>query len=265
MALRPILRDSYHWLYPQLLPLRFLWADLTAPRAGEKLPPARLRYRVSETLDRESFLNVGMMTADAVHTAAEAAPLPLSAGMRVLDFGCGCGRTLRWLTQLEPAVEWTGCDADGEAVAWCRQALPSVRFDHTQAMPPLPYAGESFDLVYAISVFTHLDHHRQEAWVRELARVMRPGGVLLLSMFHPSVAVALGAETELIREGFLFLSSKKARGVMPEWYQTALATPEHTAATLQTDFDVVGRREHALGDQDLVVARRKGAGAASQA
>jgi SAM-dependent methyltransferase len=70
---------------------------------------------------------------------------------------------------------------NGDAIAWCRAKLPFGRFETNGLEPPLAFADESFDLVYALSVFTHLTVPLQQAWLRELRRVLRPGGLLLLT------------------------------------------------------------------------------------
>jgi SAM-dependent methyltransferase len=48
--------------------------------------------------------------------------------------------------------------------------------------PPLDYGASRFDFVYAVSVFTHLDEDLQRAWMDDLLRVLRPGGVLYLTL-----------------------------------------------------------------------------------
>ena len=91
--------------------------------------------------------------------------------MAALDFGCGCGRTLRWLTREWRDVSWHGTDVDAEAVGWCRSHLPG-RFEVNGPMPPLPFPNASFDLVLGVSVFTHLDEPVQRGWAAELRRVL---------------------------------------------------------------------------------------------
>ena len=67
------------------------------------------------------------------------------------------------------------------AVEWCRANLPFARFEINRLDPPLEFEDESFDLVYALSVFTHLTDELQLAWRDELRRVLGPGGSLLLT------------------------------------------------------------------------------------
>jgi SAM-dependent methyltransferase len=113
----------------------------------------------------------------------------------VLDFGCGTGRLLLswWLQDRERTLR--GCDLNGALIEWGRAHLPAgIEVRATALDPPLPYPGSSFDLVQAVSVFTHLSWERQERWVAELSRILRPGGVLLATLHGPLYVELLGDE-----------------------------------------------------------------------
>ncbi|MCP6725914.1 class I SAM-dependent methyltransferase, partial [Klebsiella pneumoniae] len=88
--------------------------------------------------------------------------VPLDSIGSVLDFGCGCGRVTRWWADFEGAV--AGSDVNAEAVAWCRENLGFASFEQNALAPPLDFDDASFDLVYALSVFTHLTEELQLAW-----------------------------------------------------------------------------------------------------
>ena len=74
-----------------------------------------------------------------------------------------------------------GTDASAAAVEWCRRNLAFARFETNGLAPPLPYGDAGFDLVYALSVFTHLTVELQQAWLRELRRVLRTDGLLIVT------------------------------------------------------------------------------------
>jgi SAM-dependent methyltransferase len=74
-----------------------------------------------------------------------------------------------------------GCDYNRTSIEWCRRNLTFARFEVNALQPPLPYRDEQFDLVYALSVFTHLPEPLQFAWMREMKRVLKPGGFLIFS------------------------------------------------------------------------------------
>ena len=56
--------------------------------------------------------------------------------------------------------------------------MPRSTFEANNALPPLLFPDCAFDLVFAISVFTHLDEQYQLAWLAELRRVAQPGAIL---------------------------------------------------------------------------------------
>jgi SAM-dependent methyltransferase len=103
----------------------------------------------------------------------------------VLDFGCGAGRVLPHFAQLAPDSACAGCDVDDSAIGWAARQRPGPAWSVTSFHPPLPYAADSFDLVYSISVFSHLDRGLSGLWLHELRRVLAPGGLALLSVHGP--------------------------------------------------------------------------------
>lgn len=248
---RAALRPAYHRLYRLGVRTACVAADLARPR---DLPPAMLRYRVSESLSIPMFRNVGLKCAMVIEESVS-----LGDGTRVLDFGCGCGRTLRWMIERHPAVDFTGVDCDAEAIDWCRAAFPRAAFHATQADPPLPFTDHSFDAVYCISVFTHLDEAAQDRWLRELARVLKPGGRLLLTIHGAGAAQALGAAkiTELQERGFFHTRSRKLDGIMPAWYQTSWHTAEYMMSRMAESFEAGKLRRVEDGTQDVLSATRR--------
>jgi SAM-dependent methyltransferase len=93
---------------------------------------------------------------------------------RILDVGCGTGTMLHHLARYGDAE---GVDADARAVALChRRGLERVR----QAELPLPWGDGTFDLVTALDVLEHADD--DTALLRELRRVTRPGGMVMVSV-----------------------------------------------------------------------------------
>lgn len=109
-------------------------------------------------------------------------------GKHVLDFGCGAGRTLRhFLHEAETATFW-GCDIDRESIEWLEANLaPPLQVFANEETPPLPFAAESLDLVYVVSVFTHLADS-WSAWFLELRRVLKPSGLLIATFIGPAAA-----------------------------------------------------------------------------
>lgn len=104
------------------------------------------------------------------------------APLRMLDFGCSSGRVLRHFLANAPEARVHGCDLWANAVRFMNAHLPprGVYFQNS-VVPSLPLPDASLDLVFCGSVFTHMDEF-EEAWLLELRRVLRPGGVAFVTI-----------------------------------------------------------------------------------
>jgi ubiquinone/menaquinone biosynthesis C-methylase UbiE len=109
---------------------------------------------------------------------------------QVLDVGCGTGSLAVLIKRLYPTVEVIGADPDPKALARgerkARRASVSVRFDRGFA-DSLPYPGGTFDRVFSSLMFHHLERGNKERSLREIRRVLRPGGRLeFLDIANPT-------------------------------------------------------------------------------
>ncbi len=146
---------------------------------GLPVPTARLLMLTTASPSVEWFIQTGRAGADSIRAQLERNSIPLPEVGAVLDFGCGCGRIIRHWADLPAEIH--GCDYNPVLIDWCRRRLPFAQFETNELEPPLPYTDARFDLIYALSVFTHLPEPLQSRWVAELARVLRPGGHLIIS------------------------------------------------------------------------------------
>ena len=97
---------------------------------------------------------------------------------RIFEFGCGHGRLTRLLCDLAPEAEIHGCDVSRREVARCAARCPRGQFIVNEIMPPLPYPEGRFDFIYSYSVFTHLSEENHRRWLKDLTRLLQPGGVM---------------------------------------------------------------------------------------
>jgi SAM-dependent methyltransferase len=117
-----------------------------------------------------------------VKTRAHSLGIALTRGHDVLDFGCGWGRFMRLFWRDVGARGLHGCDVGEEAVALCRELGVPGTIDRLYHNGRLPYADASMHVAIAFSVFTHLPEKPHLHWLKEIARVMRPGGVFALTI-----------------------------------------------------------------------------------
>jgi SAM-dependent methyltransferase len=155
-------------------------------------PPRRLRI-----VGRGDFEAVGQAVADAFVEKARIGP-----DASVLDVGCGVGRVARVLaTYLEPGGRYVGFDIVAEAIEWCRRAYGtcypnfefrladvanarySPRSDGRAVDYRFPAEDGAFDGVLVSSVFTHMRAAEVASYLREINRVLRPGGRCVITCF----------------------------------------------------------------------------------
>lgn len=100
----------------------------------------------------------------------------------ILDFGCGVGRFLFAMRPLlKPGQKLYGCDIDSTCASWAKQNIDFAEVYQNKLEPPLKYPDDHFDFIYALSVFTHLRLDMQFKWAWELYRILKPGGLALIS------------------------------------------------------------------------------------
>ncbi|GIW44746.1 MAG: hypothetical protein KatS3mg077_2028 [Candidatus Binatia bacterium] len=124
---------------------------------------------------------VGLTTRERAFKRALIGQADIRPGQRVLDLGCGTGTLSVWIAQSCPEADIVGVDGDREALAIAKEkaerAGVAVRFDEAMA-DELPYPDEHFDRVLASLFFHHLSRSAKERTIREVCRVLRPGGRL---------------------------------------------------------------------------------------
>jgi SAM-dependent methyltransferase len=200
---------------------------------------------------------------------------------RVLDVGCGIGRVAVPLTRyLVDEGAYEGLDIVSDAVTWCTEnitsAHPNFRFRHApvhndrynptgvlhDSEYDFPYDDASFDVVVLTSVFTHMLPAGVSHYIGEIARVLRPGGHALITMF------LLNAESDGLRvlpaSTFAFPHDRGPCSIQtldpPEAavaYREAFVRSELAAAGLEVDVHYgswCGREATDL--QDVIVAMR---------
>jgi len=101
---------------------------------------------------------------------------------KVLDWGCGPGRIIRHLPDvMGDNCEFYATDYNERSINWCKMNLPGIQFNCNSLEPHLPYQDNFFDIIFGISIITHLSEKLHYDWYHELYRVLKPGGVLLLT------------------------------------------------------------------------------------
>jgi len=223
---------------------------------GLLLPPSELMVLVAGSPDVDWFLRFGQSMFQILLGSLQKEGVGVESLSAVLDFGCGCGRVLRhWRAVQGPQLY--GVDRNARLIDWCRGNLPFAEFATNTPQPPLPYRDQSFGCVYAVSVFTHMSEAVQEAWMKELRRIVRPGGYVLFTTHGESFREKLTPlERTAFTAGNLIVRYEQASGTNlcsayhPEAYVRRQMSAGYTVRTMIP----AGTRE-AL-HQDLYLLRR---------
>ncbi|MCW5756751.1 MAG: class I SAM-dependent methyltransferase [Phycisphaeraceae bacterium] len=171
----------------------------------------------------------------------------------VLDFGIGFGRLIRHWLPIGPAL--FGTDVTEEAVAFCREHLGHrVDIHQNGSEPQLPYERGQFGLIFANSVFTHIRASNAHGWVEELARVLRPGGMAIISALDENVHLTHVPESVLDRSLRMHDGVYEwGREIVAENYR--YATDEAERALWSPFFGVLEIRRHFKEQRHMILQR----------
>lgn len=166
-----------------------------------------------------------------------------SRGGDLLDAGCGPGVLLRHLVDTRPAdFRMTGCDQSAAMIKVARERLADAAdLRLTVAdIEKLPFPEGSFDVVVAMGVLEYTDARRA---LRELARVIRPGGLVVVTMLNPRSPYRLF-------EWSVYWPAVRLLGRVERWAGTP---PERRHAASRTGIRALSRRRlcRLLGDLGL--------------
>jgi SAM-dependent methyltransferase len=195
---------------------------------------------------------------------------------RVLEVGCGQG----WLSeriQRDLGCEVVAVDQSEHMVDLTRAR--GVRAEVADA-EELPFEDAQFDLVYSVSIFTHLDEQSQDAWLAEIDRVLEPGGIgLLTTAGQPLLdsfrgglqsnsrdfSERIAAHRSVEEEGFIFEPYARSRWNAPDFpgigesYGLTLHSEQYVRDHWSRFFDVEAYWPAALNvSQNLVLVRKRG-------
>ncbi|MEO6693949.1 MAG: class I SAM-dependent methyltransferase [Ignavibacteria bacterium] len=143
------------------------------------IPPVKLWLGYGEK--KEVYL-YGKVQVETMLDAVKKSGFEISPGNKVLDFGCGAGRMIRWLKPYSNECEIWGTDISSDHIFWAKKYLrPPFNFATTTTIPHLPFEDSYFDFIYAGSVFTHIDD-LAESWLLELRRILNKNGRLFITI-----------------------------------------------------------------------------------
>ncbi len=176
------------------------------------VPSHRLILKVAGTSSIEWFLRSGALAAQNIQDLLAKNGANLQDFNAILDFGCGVGRVIRHWQDLKN-VDIYGTDIDPDLVHWCMVNLPFAKFQVNSLNGKLGYEDHTFDLIYALSVFTHLTEELQANWMYEIHRALKPGGYVILTTHGDTYLPRLSPVDQVrYREGKMIIQGAKRKG-----------------------------------------------------
>jgi ubiquinone/menaquinone biosynthesis C-methylase UbiE len=152
-------------------------------------------------------------------------------GHRVLDIGCGTGSLAVLIKRQHPDVDVVGLDPDPKALARARRkaqrAAVSVQLDHGFS-DELPYAEGIFERVFSSFMLHHLQAAEKETTLREVRRVLKPGGRFHLLDFATPDSNSAGRITRWLHSGHR-LKDNSDEQILSLLRQAGLSDPKTVA------------------------------------
>ena len=184
----------------------------TVDGAGLALPSLYLMTLVAGEANWQGFLESGKAQADVIANLVERNGGKFHKAQRLLDLGCGCGRIARHIPKMSEAALF-GVDYNPRLVKWCDKHLPGT-YTRNKVSPPLLFPDGYFDAIWLLSVFTHLRIETQNLWLAELKRVLRPGGIVVITFHdenHPGLDL-VGLSPEVLLQQGTHIHNDRAEG-----------------------------------------------------
>lgn len=166
-----------------------IWAvSANTQQLRSPLPPPRLLHRVCGSLSAKDYLDTGRRDFNKLSKILESLKIGKDQPSTILDFGCGSSRTLRHFFELDSAWKYFGTDLDKEAIEWNRKHFDSqANWSLNQVAPSTQFRDKYFDIIYAISIFTHFDEQLQRVWLQEFKRILKDNGTLIITVHGKAV------------------------------------------------------------------------------
>ena len=176
-----------------------------------KLPPDYLLYE-SFALNYSAYFEGGRESAKDLYQSLS--KHKSHKEMNILDWGCGPGRIIRHMSDyFNDSCKYYGTDSNLKSISWCSENIPNISFSNNNLSPPLHYKDKLFDIIYGISIFTHLSEEMHYAWIKDLYRVLNKDGILLLTTAGNAFKTKLTQkEKSRFESGELIIRSKVKEG-----------------------------------------------------
>jgi len=179
----------------------------------------------------------------------------------ILEWGCGVSRIIRhYKNFIDENSTLHACDINKDMISWNKANIPNINFELIEYLPPTHYKNDTFNLVFGLSVFTHIESRYQKDWIKEIARITKPQGIFLFTTHGTKYFKMLNKDqlNELEMNGSYTISYNKQGHRMMTTYNKY----ESFANEIENYFEIkefYNGEEHIdkVGGQDLWIVQKK--------
>ncbi|MBL8521977.1 MAG: class I SAM-dependent methyltransferase [Betaproteobacteria bacterium] len=209
---------------------------------------------ISRNAIRE-YLSDGWRTLSELMVLMDSVDRPLTRVASMLEFASGYGRFTRHLVKVLPG-RITCADILPGANEFVHEQF-GVRVLDSARQPESFHAPHAFELVFVLSLFTHVPPARWAAWLQALYRATQPGGLLVFTIHNERMAIDEGVRFHAA--GTHFIPTSESPSLGGDVYGTTFTTRAWAERCVEEALGIapLAFREHAfwVGQDALVVAR----------
>lgn len=199
------------------------------------------------------YVHLGLATAQILSELIKQYPPPRQ-NFRILDFASGYGRVTRWLGPTLPDAEVHASDIHPDAVAFMQSIGLNAFLSHSD--PSRFTAPGTFDVIWALSFFSHMPKRTFGRWLAALCNCLEPNGLLIFSAHGIPIWPLLG-RPELDHEGFWFKADSEQKDLDFEEYGNTCSTPRYVLSQIEgLPLHVESLRSPGIGTHDIWIMRR---------
>ena len=187
-------------------------------------------------------------------------PLSSIREMHVLDYGCGWGRMTRLLPFYFNIDGITGVDVNEALINSANELLPFINHRKVTSMKALPFEEASFDIVFANSIFSHLSEKSALFALSELSRILKKGGILIISTLEQRNMVKFYAKEKQRNWITKILGSQEEAtsklnekdfiwGYTGRWHEYGIAITNDN--WIAKSFEMIGIQYHGTNQNEL--------------
>lgn len=150
--------------------------------------------------------------------------------LRLLEFASGYGCVTRHLSNVLPFCITTSCDIHPEAVQFIREKLNTDAVS-SASRPEDLHLKKDFDVVFALSFFSHMPKATFSRWLRKLASLVKPEGYLVFTT-HGLASRKFLQNCRFDEEGFWYNASSEQKDISTDEYGLACTMPNYVFALI---------------------------------